>query len=136
MALFNKIKAGSEQYKAAANLFDSLADRFDYDGLAAEYNTLEKDEMLQFEYKKGKGAVVRQQLEKRGLKNSEDFSVRSAAKEGSEDISVIIVKRLSDKATGPVERAARKTSEGGGAAPATDSAAAAAPTPAKSGKAK
>lgn len=132
---FNKIVAGTPQYDAAAKTFDSLTDRFDYGALASAFNELKTDEMLQFEYTRGKGAVVKQQLEKRGLKSGVDFTVRSAQKEGSEDTSIVLVKRTSDKAAGePVhgQRGRRAAVPAAGAA--TPAAADTAAKPAKAGK--
>lgn len=137
---FNKITSNSPAYAEAAKTFDSLTDRFDYDALALAYNDLKPTEMLQFEYKRGKGAVVKQQLEKRGLKQGDDFTVRSAQKEGSEDVSVVLVKRNSDKAAGEAvhgqrgRRAAVPATEGAAAA-GVDANATAAATPAKAAKA-
>ena len=67
MAKFTRITQSAENFNKAVELFESMTDRFDFDGLVAEYKQLGIGELTQFEYKRGKSSVIRQQLAKRGL---------------------------------------------------------------------
>lgn len=127
MSQFTKITSGSSAFAQAVKTFDSLVDRFDYDGMAKAYNELAVSEIMQFEYKRGKSSVVRQQLEKRGLSSGQDFQVRSAGIEGNEENALVLIRRDSDKAAGAVvhaqrgrKSAASKAATADAAAPAAD----------------
>lgn len=132
---FTKLAAGTAEFNAAKAAFDSLqSDRFDYDGLAVAYNDLAINELLQFEYKKGKGAVISTQLAKRGLGKGIDFTVRSSSIEGNDENGVVFVQRNTAKAAGPAVLGQRgRRPNVAPTAPSTDAAA----TPAKTaGKSK
>lgn len=132
MSKFNQIAKGSAAFDTAVKVFNESVDRFDYDGMSEAYNGTEVGGYLSFEYKKGKSAVVAQQLEKRGLKRGDDFDVRSQANEGS-DTATVLIKRLSDKPAGEAQHAQRGRKPAGAAdagTPAPAQAAAGAPAPA------
>jgi hypothetical protein len=135
MSKFNKIAKGSAAFDAAVKVFNESVDRFDYDGMAEAYNETAVGDYLSFEYKKGKGAVVAQQLEKRGLKRGDDFDVRSASNEGT-DTATVLVLRISDKTAGPAQHAQRGRKPATPAAGTEGAAAPAAAAPAKPAKGK
>ena len=133
MSKFNRIAQDSPQFQKALEVFNQMGDRFDYDGMAGAYNELTQGEILSFEYKKGKAAVVASQLEKRGLVRGADFDVRSAANEGS-DTATVMIQRNSAKTAGAAQHAPRgrkaKGTAPGAPEAATDAPAAAADAPA------
>ena len=130
MAKFNRIKQSDPNFQNAVTAFESLADRFDFEALAAEYNELAPQEMVSFEYKKGKSSQVRAQLARRGLTPGVDFDVRSANIANNEEVALVTVMRLSAKAPvkpTPIPRkkkdanASASTNASSSGAPAADS---------------
>lgn len=136
MSQFQKIGSNTPAFAEAHALFESMQDRFDYDGLANAYNDCTPGEMVKFNYKKGKASVVSQQLARRGLAKGVDFTVRSAAIEGNDAESLVFVLRNTDKAAGPVVvgqrgRKPKAGTDAAGSGTAAAEAAPATPAPAK-----
>lgn len=108
MSKFNKISKDSANFGTAEKVFSDAVARFDYDGMASAYNETEVGGYLSFEFKRGKSAIVSNQLTKRGLTRGDDFEVRCVANsEAGEDAATVIIHRLSETETGELERAPR-----------------------------
>jgi len=61
--MFNKITKESANFEAVAKTFETLGgDRFDWDGLAREFNALESGELVTFEFRAGKSSAVKNNL--------------------------------------------------------------------------
>ncbi len=125
---FNRIAKGTAAFDAAVKVFnESAGDRFDYDGMGAAYNETAVGDYLSFEYKKGKGGIVKQQFEKRGLKSGLDFEVRTSPGPEGSDTATILVQRISEKTAGAAQHAPRGRKPAAPGAPADASATAPAP---------
>lgn len=72
---FQRIDDNADLFSAFEEA-DALSSRFDYDGLAANLNTTPVGQRLVFPYDKAKAAMLKAQLEKRGLIASVDYSIK------------------------------------------------------------
>lgn len=109
--MFTKITAQNPNFDQIKSQLAQSSDRFDYNALAREYNTLGVGELVSFPYTQGKLAVLAKQMEKRGLKRDADFTVQgNAVGEGKNQTYNAFVTRVSDKEAGilaPAPRAPR-----------------------------
>jgi len=116
--MFNKITKESANFEAVAKTFETLGgDRFDWDGLAREFNALESGELVTFEFRAGKSSAVKNNLEKRGLQNGIDFTLRTADKKDDAENQLVFLRRESDKAPTAIvrtPRAAKAAGDGSG----------------------
>lgn len=131
--MFKVINPNDATFAAIKAAAATAATRLDYNTLADQFNSAEVNGMLAFEYKVGKIAALRVQLERRGLKNGIDFVAVGTKIEGVEHA---VVTRLSSTKASQVEskqrgpRGPRKPKEGAAPAPAAPTAPAAKPAPA------
>lgn len=92
---FNVIDQTSANYAAIQAALASAVTRFDYNELARVYNQRQPGAIVQFEYSKAKIAMLAKQLEKRGLKRDQDFTLVGATNEATKGEEAFIT-RLSE----------------------------------------
>lgn len=115
MAKFNVIDQSNANFAAIQKTLAEAATRFDYNELTRAFNALAVGAILAFDFPKAKVAMLAKQLEKRGLKRDEDYTV-VGAQNGENGPEVAYITRLTEKAgnivtAGP--RGPRKKTEGG-----------------------
>ncbi len=91
---FTVIDQSSTNFAAVQAALANATSRFDYNELARTYNKLTTGAILQFEYAKAKIAMLAKQLEKRGLKRDQDYTLVGAT-EGESKNEVAFLTRLS-----------------------------------------
>lgn len=119
MAKFNVIDQSNANFAAIQKTLAEAATRFDYNELTRAFNALAVGAILAFDFQKAKVAMLAKQLEKRGLKRDEDYTV-VGAQNGENGPEVAYVTRLTEKAgnivtAGP--RGPRKKAEGDASTP-------------------
>jgi hypothetical protein len=94
--MFTRITTDNPNFGTIKSQLAATIDRFDYNALAREFNSLAVGELISFPYSKGKIALLAKQFEKRGLKRDNDYTAQGREVEGQP--YTVFVTRVSDRA--------------------------------------